>query len=517
MTDNYLEKIDKVDGVECEEAILEFDEENLEEIDEEVLEVDESTLVKSVKPGSIAEQIGIEAGDIIALINHKKIIDIFDYRLSCVADKMTVTIVKPSEEVWEVEIEKEEDDDLGIEFEYSLLSEEKSCRNKCIFCFIDQLPKGLRETLYFKDDDPRLSFLTGNYVSLTNVNDEELRRIIKFRLSPINVSVHTTNPELRCKMLNNRFAGDVLRKIKMITDAKLEVNAQIVLCKNYNDGDELLKTIEDLAAFYPGVKSVSVVPVGITKFRDGLTPLESFEKEDSLQVLQIIENLQKKYLDNVQIGSRFVYAADEFYINAEKDIPNIDEYEEFPQIENGVGMVAALTHEVKDVCKELLVSEDDADALLLEEPRKVTAVCGEAMYRDMHIIKEIIEKTFHNLEYSVLEAKNYFFGGKITVTGLLTGSDVLKAFEKLKAHQEDGGHGLGDAVLISDTMLRDGEDVFLDNMTLDEFKEKVPVPVLVVEHLSGADLVSKATDLEIEVSFDEEDDESDCEYEYDYE
>ena len=263
--------------------------------DEETLEVDDSGLIKSVADGSIAQQIGLEQGDIIALVNGRKAADIFDYRLACASEKIVLTVLKKDMEVWEVEVEKEEDADLGIEFEYPLLSEEKSCRNKCIFCFIDQLPPNMRETMYFKDDDPRLSFLTGNYVSLTNIDDEELKRIIRFRLSPINVSVHTTDPELRCKMLNNRFAGDILRKIKMITDAGLTVNAQIVLCKGYNDGQNLVNTVEDLAALYPGVQSVSVVPVGITAYRQGLTPLEPFGKVDSGRVIDSITELQEKY------------------------------------------------------------------------------------------------------------------------------------------------------------------------------------------------------------------------------
>lgn len=301
-------------------------------------------VVKAVDIGSIAEEAGIEPEDSILSINGKGILDVFDYRFLTTNEFLTIEVEKPSREVWEIEIEKDEYEDLGLEFEDSMMDDAKSCTNNCIFCFIDQLPKGMRDTLYFKDDDTRLSFMMGNYVTLTNMKDSDIDRIIKYKMSPINISVHTTNPELRKKMLRNKFAGSIIEKIKKIVEAGITVNCQIVLCRGINDEKELDRTIEDLSQFFPGVLSISVVPVGLTKHRDNLFELQPFDKEASLKVIKQIQDWQLKLLP--VHGKRIVYIADEFYIMADAPIPDYAEYEDFPQIENGVGLVSLLRYEV---------------------------------------------------------------------------------------------------------------------------------------------------------------------------
>jgi putative radical SAM enzyme (TIGR03279 family) len=297
-----------------------------------------SAEVNSVIPGSIAEEAGIEKGDCILSINNENISDVFDYRFLTINEELNLEIRKMNGEIWEVEIEKDEYEDLGIEFESFMMDEARSCTNKCIFCFIDQLPKGMRETLYFKDDDSRLSFLTGNYVTLTNISDEELERIIHYRMSPINVSVHTTNLQLRAKMLSNRFAVNILERIKKFVDGGITLNCQIVLCRGINDGEELNRTLFDLTGFYPGVNSISIVPVGLTKHRQGLEKLIPYDNESSKEVLALIDTWQQKMIN--RYNSRIVYPADEFFIMSGQEIPEHDYYEDFPQIENGVGLIA---------------------------------------------------------------------------------------------------------------------------------------------------------------------------------
>ncbi|NTV90876.1 MAG: DUF512 domain-containing protein, partial [Clostridiales bacterium] len=300
-------------------------------------------IINEVQRGSIAEEAGIEAGDILLTINGQTVEDVFDYRLLIAEEKLVVELEKKDGELWEIDVDKDEYEDLGLEFEDSLMDDAKSCSNKCVFCFIDQLPKGMRETMYFKDDDSRLSFLSGNYVTLTNMKDEDIDRIIRYRMSPINISVHTTNPELRIKMLGNRFAGDILDKVKKLSDAGITVNTQIVLCNGINDGSELDRTISDLASLYPGVFSTSIVPVGITKWREGLHELVPHDSGSAARVIDQVGKWQKKLL--AEMGSRAVYLADEFYIMAGAELPSCDEYEDFPQIENGVGMVTLLQEE----------------------------------------------------------------------------------------------------------------------------------------------------------------------------
>lgn len=304
-------------------------------------------IIKEVIQDSIAAELEIEAGDVLVSINGQPVVDVFDYRYLSEDEELVLLIRKADGEEWELEIEKDADEDLGLVFEEGLMDAYRSCRNKCIFCFIDQMPPGMRDTLYFKDDDARLSFLQGNYITLTNLSEEDMERILFYKLSPINISVHTTNPELRCKMLNNRFAGEALDKIKRFYDAGLEMNGQIVLCKGYNDGEELERTIHDLTAYLPLMQSVSVVPIGMTKFREGLAQIEPFTKEDAGKVLEIIAKWQKIILE--KYGTRMIHASDEWYLLAGLPLPSEEEYEGYPQLENGVGMVRSLSEEV-DAC-----------------------------------------------------------------------------------------------------------------------------------------------------------------------
>ena len=313
-------------------------------------------VVQNIEAGSAAQEMGIEPGDVLLAINGIEVMDIFDYQYLMQDEYIEVLVRKPSGEEWLLEIDKEYHEDLGIVFENGLMDEYRSCRNKCIFCFIDQMPKGMRETLYFKDDDSRLSFLQGNYVTLTNMSDEDVERIIKYMLSPINISFQTTNPELRCKMLNNRFAGQVLEHVKKLYAAGITMNGQIVLCKGINDGLELERSISDLAAYLPHLESVSVVPVGLSKYRDGLYPLEPFSKEDARKVLQCIHKWQEKIYP--EYGLHFVHASDEWYVLAEEELPEAERYDGYLQLENGVGMLRLQMDEFDEAMEQ---AEEEKD------------------------------------------------------------------------------------------------------------------------------------------------------------
>lgn len=445
--------------------------------------------VKNVLPGSIAEEAGIEAGDVILSVNGEKIRDIFDYQFLITEENLMIEILKQDGEVWEIEIEKDEYEDLGIEFENMMLDDAKSCNNKCIFCFIDQLPKGMRDTLYFKDDDSRLSFFMGNYVTLTNMKFDDIDRIIKYKMSPINVSVHTTNPDLRVFMLKNKNAGDVVSKIKRLIDGGIEVNCQIVLCRDINDGEELDRSINELGNLYPGVKSISVVPVGITKYRDGLAYLKPYDGEASAEVINQVEAWQKKFKE--QFGSRVVYIADEFYIMAGKRIPDYEEYEDFPQIENGVGLIAQFKNEFDEVLelldcqfsseKKYGKSEKAADFGVNNEKRNISIGTGVSSYSYIKEMSEILENRFKNININVYKIENNFFGKNVTVTGLLTGQDLI---EQLKDKE------LGDELLLSRSMLRSGEDVLLDDYTVGDLEQKLNVKITIVDN-DGKDFVVK--------------------------
>lgn len=433
-------------------------------------------LIAQVQEGSIAEELELEAGDILIAVNDQEIEDVFDYEFLCRDTYLEMLVQKADGEEWLLEVEKDEEEDMGLVFESSLMSDYRSCTNKCIFCFIDQMPPGMRETLYFKDDDTRLSFLQGNYVTLTNLKDKDIDRIIRYRLAPINISVHTTNPKLRCEMLHNRFAGALLEKIDRLYEAGVEMNGQIVLCKGVNDGAELERTLSDLSKYVPVMESLSVVPVGLTKYREGLYPLEPFEKEDALAALEIIEKWQKKFL--AEHGLRFVHASDEFYILAERPIPPEEEYEGYIQLENGVGMVRLLLDEVTKSLAGL--TGDDRQV-------HISAACGCLIAPFMEQIAAQIRETFPNVRLDIHPITNYFFGERITVSGLITGGDLISQLK---------GKDLGEKLLIPVNMLRSGETVFLDDITIAEVETALQVPVDIVKS-SGQALVSCVTGADV--------------------
>ena len=421
----------------------------------------QGAFVSSVDSGSIAEELGIECGDLILSVDGKKIVDYLDYKFLTTNEEIVLDVKKKNGERYEFEIVNEELEDLGINFENMLFDKPRSCQNKCIFCFIDQMPKGMRKTLYFKDDDSRLSFLYGNYVTLTNMKKDDLMRLINYKISPVNISVHTTNPNLRVKMLKNKRAGEILDHIKLLFDHKIEMNMQIVLCKGINDGEELDRTIEDLSRFLPMAKSVSVVPVGLTSCRKGLYPLEPFEKEDSLKVIKQITSWQKKFLK--EKGTRFVYASDEFYVNAGIEIPKADEYEDFPQIENGVGMLASMEEEFN-----LAIEKSQ------KKPKNVKTIVatGEISYE---FIKKLVNafKMRYNIDsIEVISVKNELFGGKVTVSGLLGGSDLIRELKGKSAQR----------VLITESMLKADEDIFLDDITKEEAEKAIKMKIVPVKN-----------------------------------
>lgn len=416
----------------------------------------------NVKKKSIAEKMGIQPGDKILSINGAEMVDVFDYDFYTTEEDVTMVVEDADGRQRTVEIHKEQYEDLGLEFETYMIDCEKSCRNKCIFCFIDQMPKGMRDNLYFKDDDTRLSFLTGSYVTLTNIDDAELHRTVKYKLSPINISVHTTNPELRVKMLNNRFAGDILRKIRILTEGNIQVNCQIVLCKNINDGDELERTLGDLLTLIPHINSVSVVPVGITRYRDDLYPLEAFRKEDAEKVIATVDKWQQIFLDHM--GSRVVYAADEFYVKAQLPAPDYDYYEDFPQLENGVGMLTLLETEADAE----LAARKAKRGIFKPKQRKVTIATGECAYETIVRLAKKVEEKFSHISVQVICVKNAFFGGEVTVAGLLTGADLLEQLQ---------GVDFGEALLLSNDMFKDDGDMLLDDVTTHDLEGKLAVKV----------------------------------------
>lgn len=431
-------------------------------------------VIKEVKPGSIAEELEIEAGDVLLSINEEEVEDIFDYRFLIQDEYLEVLIRKADGEEWELEIDKEYEEDLGLEFENALMSEYRSCCNKCIFCFIDQMPPGMRETLYFKDDDSRLSFLQGNYITLTNMKDKDIDRIIRMNLAPINISVQTTNPELRCKMLNNRFAGEKLKYLQRLYDGNIEMNGQIVCCKGVNDGAELKRSIEDLAKFLPFMRSVSVVPAGITKFRDGLYPLETFTKEEAEEIIDAIEAYQKQYYE--EFGLHFIHASDEWYILAERPLPEEERYDGYIQLENGVGMLRLLMDEFEAALENLLKSETYI-ALKDSLDRTLTIATGKLAYPTILRFAKQVEEVFPSVKITVIPIRNDFFGETITVSGLITGQDLIAQLKK----KQEAGEDLGDTLLLPSNLLRSGEQVFLDDVTVSQVEEALGMRVVTTE------------------------------------
>lgn len=425
-------------------------------------------VISRVLPGSIGEELELEPGDVLVSINGQPVEDVFDYRYLMNDEVVELLIRKKNGEEWELEVEKDYEDDLGVEFENSLMDDYRSCSNHCIFCFIDQMPPNMRETLYFKDDDSRLSFLQGNYVTLTNMSEYDLERIIKFHLSPINVSFQTMNPELRCKMLHNRFAGDALKKVDKLYQGGVIMNGQIVLCKGVNDRDELEYSLEKLSEYAPVLQSVSVVPVGLSKYRDGLYPLEPFDREDAEYLIEQVERWQKIMME--RHGIHFIHASDEWYILAGKKLPEETRYDGYLQLENGVGMMRLLETEVKE---RLAGLEGDN--------REFTAsvATGKLAAPFIQQYMKLIQEKFPNIKVNVYTIRNDFFGERITVSGLITGADLR---EQLKDRE------LGEKILIPCNMLRSGEDVFLDDLTVDDIREALGTELVVVDE-PGADLV----------------------------
>ena len=438
-------------------------------------------IIKTIEPGSIAEELELEPGDELLRVNGEIIEDVFDYHFQTNDTYLELTIRKKDGEEWDLEIEKEYDEEIGITFENEFMDQYRSCSNNCIFCFIDQMPPGMRPTLYFKDDDSRLSFLQGNYITLTNMSDHDIDRIIRYHLAPINISFQTTNPELRCKMLHNRFAGNIFPKVQRLYEAGIEMNGQIVLCKGYNDGAELERSISDLSKYLPHLKSVSVVPVGLSKYRDGLAPLEPFTREDAKEVLATIHKWQKKLYE--QWGLHFIHAGDEWYLLAGEPIPEEENYDGYIQLENGVGMMRLLKTEFHDAL-EALKQNDNYETWKNETCRTLTIATGKLAYSTLAGFAEEIMKAFPYIKINVFAIRNDFFGETVTVSGLITGQDLKAQLLEKKA----SGTDLGDTFLITCNMLRSGEQVFLDDMTVQELEDALDMTLVAVEN-QGQELI----------------------------
>lgn len=431
-------------------------------------------LIQAVEEGGIAEEMGIEPGDRLLEINGETVEDIFDYQYMIEEEYVEVLIAKPSGEEWLLEIDKDYEEDLGVTFDNGLMDDYRSCTNKCIFCFIDQMPKGMRETLYFKDDDSRLSFLQGNYVTLTNMSEKDVDRIIKYHLSPINISFQTTNPELRCRMLHNRFAGESLKKVDRFYEAGIQMNGQIVLCKGFNDGEELDRSIRDLTKYLPHLQSVSVVPVGLSRFREGLEPLEPFTREDARRVLEQIHRWQEKLYP--EYGLHFVHASDEWYILAGEELPREESYDGYLQLENGVGMIRLMLEEFEDALARLEEPEALENRILKGTYSSVT---GQIAYPYIRRMADRLMERFPEVKIQVFPIRNDFFGERITVTGLLTGQDIIAQLK---------GRDLGEILYLPENILRSGERVLLDDITVEDLAGALQVKTDIVKS-SGYDFV----------------------------
>ncbi len=426
--------------------------------------------IKAIKKSSIAEEMEIEAGDFLLSVNGEEIKDILDYKFQIFDENIIVAIEKANGEEWDIEIEKDDYEDLGIEFEEQLIEKPKNCANKCIFCFMDQLPKNVRDTLIFKDDDFRLSFMTGNYVTLTNSGYNDLDRIIKYHLSPINISVHATDGKTRKMMLNNKNADKIMDYIKYLTKHGININAQIVLCPNINDGKILDKTIEDLSQFYPYLQCIAIVPVGLTKYRENLYPLTTFDKTGATIVIKQVEKWQQKF--QKQYKSNIVFVSDEFYIVADKEIPNYESYEDFPQLEDGIGMLAKFNYEFEKNFEKL-------DCI--EINKTVSIATGKLTYKFIKNLVKKLEKKVQNIKINVYSIENVFFGPQITVTGLITGGDLINQLKNVD---------LGDELIISSSMLKDDKNIFLDDITLEEVERQLNIKTIITSW-EGNDFIEK--------------------------
>ena len=447
-------------------------------------------LIDDVVKGSIADRLGIISGDSLVSVNGEDIEDIFDYQYHCQNDKVSLVIRHANNTEATFDINKDEDDDIGLMFDGGLMDEYRHCSNKCIFCFIDQMPPGMRDNLYFKDDDARLSFLQGNYITLTNMSDHNVDRIIKYRLSPINISIQTMNPTLRCEMLHNRFAGEALQKLDRFYEAGIVMNGQIVLCKGVNDGDELEYSLEQMYKYLPLLESVSVVPVGLSKYREGLYPLKPFNADDAAQVIDTIEKWQKKAYD--EYGIHFIHASDEWYIMAGLELPEEERYDGYLQIENGVGMVRSMLAEFHDGLSTAIneyggIREDGSVARLglfnrmkqafasdRVKEETITIVTGRLVSRYIEEMANKVMRAFPCRHINVLPIRNDFFGEMITVSGLLTARDIIAQCKE---------HELGDAIILPCNVLQSDSELFLDDLTVTDVKRELGVEV----RISGSD------------------------------
>lgn len=414
-------------------------------------------LIIDVVKGSIAEECEIQKGDFLVSINGEEIYDVLDYDFLIKDENIVLLIEKKNGELEEIEVEKDFDEELGLVFEEELMDKPRLCRNKCMFCFMDQIPDTMRSTLHYKDDDYRLSFMAGNYVTLTNVDDEDLNRIIRYRMTPINISVHTTNGELRKKMLTNRFADRILEQLEKLSNAGISFNAQIVLCPGINDGEELEKTLTDLSKFHEHIGSVAIVPVGLTKFREGLYPLRTFTSDECKKVIEQVSKYQDNFLK--KYGSRLVFLSDEFYIQAGVPLPEYEEYEDFSQIENGVGMVACFMRDFENT-----LSNCNKKAF----KKTFTLITGKLVYPMILKASRALEEKIDGLKINVVAIQNNFFGEKITITGLITGQDIINQLK---------GKDLGDELIVTEVMLKSDADIFLDDVTLEDLEKALNVKV----------------------------------------
>ena len=423
--------------------------------------------IDGVAEKSRAQRAGIQPGDVLVSINGHEIVDVLDYRFFETERELRLSLTREGAP-YEVELVKPQYAEIGLEFSTYLMDEQRSCRNKCIFCFIDQLPRGMRKTLYFKDDDDRLSFLFGNYITLTNIDDREVDRILQMHISPINVSVHTMDPELRCKMMHNRFAGDSLRHLYRLAQGGIKLNCQIVLCPGVNDGPALEHTLEEFWSLAEGLLSVACVPVGLTRYREGLYPLVPFDRESAGKAIDVLERWGDRF--KAERGMRTVYPSDEFYLIAERTLPPYAFYEDFPQIENGVGML-------RDLEEELTWALEEIPGRAVR--RRVTIPTGEAAFEFLNGLFDRVREKFPGLEINLVPVKNDFFGGTVDVTGLLVGQDLVR-----RLRQET----LGDEILIPGAMLMADEDVFLDDMTLEALSAALGVPAKRMQKDAGGEL-----------------------------
>lgn len=427
--------------------------------------------VTEVEKGSLAEKSGILAGDILLAIDSNPIRDVLDYRFFLTEETVTLSL-KRDELSFDVTIKKDRYDDIGLEFETFLMDRKRRCSNRCVFCFIDQNPPGMRETVYFKDDDTRLSFLMGNYVTLTNVTNEELERIVKMRLSPVNVSVHTTNPSLRVQMLGNKKADRIMEQLRILKEGRIDINCQIVSCHGFNDGAELERTISDLEELCPALQSIAVVPVGLTDHREGLTEIPPYNKETAGEVVDIVEKYAKKFY--AKHGSRLVFAADEFYLAAERPLPPREDYEEYPQLDNGVGLIRNDGDEIED---ELNWRAEEEWKSLPQTPLTITVATGLAAKNFIQEICNKISRVLPQVSFHVLPVENRFFGKRVTVAGLMCGNDLIREAKKQQPK----------ILFFPAVALRHERDRFLDDVTVEHLEKELSCPCYAVEN--GTDIL----------------------------